>query len=291
MDTKDLALFLAIAKIKSISKTAEQLFMSQSTVTTRLQRLEKLIGAELFTRTQSGVQLTSDGGRLISLAERMVALEEEMTRPTNEDAPIIKVMSGRAFVSTDVPACLTRMQKLVNVHWQVRMGMYDEMTDALLANQVDFCFLGQPIYHPNIIQEECKPDYIDLVVPKGHFFTHRFEGIQDLVNEPFVAFGKPSSPFRQRILENLAQKNVYPNICMELDSIDGIKAMVSSGLGVSFLPRRTLHDADAKGYVAIPMDHSVWTRPTFIAYPENTRTKPLVQKFLQVVHRYYDELP
>lgn len=287
METKDLALFLAIAQIGSISRTAEQLFMSQSTVTTRLQRLERVLGYPVFLRQQGGVQLTKEGERLISLAERMTALEAEMTQSAASTIPVLRVMSGRAFVSTDVPACLSRMLKAQQVRPEVRMGMYGEMTDALLADRVDFCFIGEPIYHPNIRQLEFSPDAIDLIIPAGHHWTHRFPGIHALNHEPFVAFAREDAPFRKRVMRLLAERGAYPNIRMELDSIDGIKAMVGHGLGVSCLPRRTLHDAKEKGYFIIPISEPGWTRPTFLAYCDNIAAKPIGRRFISIVSAYY----
>jgi DNA-binding transcriptional LysR family regulator len=290
MDTKDIQLFLAIARIGSISKTAEQLFMSQSTVTTRLQRLERELGYTLFDRLPNGVHLTVEGQQLVPLAERMVTLEERMVTPDKENLPILRVMSGRAFVSTDVPACLTRMLRTTNVHLRVSMGMYEDMTDALLARQVDFCFIGEPIFHPHVRQLEFPDDFIDLVVPKNHYFVRHFPGIEAIQNEPFVGFSRETAPFRRRVSNLLAKYHVFPHVRMELDSIDGIKAMVAHGLGISFLPRRTLHDADAKGYVAIPMKDSDWVRPTLLVYPDSIEEKPLTQQFIQIVKAHYSSL-
>ncbi len=290
MDTKDIQLFLAIARIGSISKTAEQLFMSQSTVTTRLQRLERELGYMLFDRLPNGVHLTLQGQHLLPLAERMTALEERMITPDMVSLPVLRVMSGRAFVSTDVPACLTRMLRKTNVHLRVRMGMYEEMTDALLAHQVDFCFLGEPIFHPHVRLLEFPEDQIDLVVPRDHHFVHHFSGLSAIGQESFIAFSRDTAPFRRRISNLLAKEQVFPRVRMELDSIDGIKAMVGHGLGISFLPRRTLHDADAKGYIAIPIQTPGWVRPTLLAYPDSIEEKPLTVQFIEIVKSYYDSL-
>ncbi len=291
MDTKDVSLFLAIARIGSISRTAEQLFMSQSTVTTRLQRLERTLGYALFERVPSGVKLTPEGQKIVPLAEQIERLEQQMERPDADDLRVLRVMSGRAFVSTDVPECLARFLRRENVNFQVRMGLYDEMKDALLANQVDICFLGEPIYHPNIRLIEYAPDAIDLIVPKHHYFTHRFEGIEALATEPFIAFGRPAAPFRLRIMNELARHHVYPKIKVELDSIDGVKAMVAHGLGISMLPRRTLHDALAKGYVVISLNRPEWTRPTYVAHPESLTGDPMLERFLEVTADFYSRLP
>ncbi|KPV43365.1 LysR family transcriptional regulator [Alicyclobacillus ferrooxydans] len=290
MDTKDIALFLTIARLGSISRTAEHMYMSQSTVTAHLQRLERALGYVLFHRLPNGVQLTPEGQQLLPLAERLTALEDQILHPETEQTPILRIMSGRAFVSTDVPECLHRMARKAKVHLKVRMGMYDEMMNALLANQVDFCFLGEPIYHPNVRLVEFTPDRIDLIVPKNHYFSHSYPGLHALNREPFVAFGRSTSPFRKRISEVLAGHNVYPPISMELDSIDGIKAMVGHGLGVSFLPRRTLHDAIYKSYETIAMTGEEWTRPTLIAYPVVQADRPLTATFLEVVSEYYGDI-
>ncbi|MCL6452329.1 MAG: LysR family transcriptional regulator [Alicyclobacillus sp.] len=290
MDTKDISLFLTIARLGSISRTADQMFMSQSTVTAHLQRLERTLGYPLFHRLPTGVQLTKEGQQLIPLAERMAALEEEILHPEPLQTPVLRIMSGRAFVSADVPECLHRMARRTRVHLKVRMGMYDDMMQALLSNQVDFCFLGEPIYHAQIRQLEFLPDVIDLIVPVGHRFTRDFPGIHALNREPFVAFGRSSSPFRRRMMNLLAREDIYPQVQMELDSIDGIKAMVGHGLGVSLLPRRTLHDAQFKSYVPIPLHDPRWTRPTLLAFPAEIEHRPLTQQFIDVVTEYYQSV-
>jgi|GEM_PF-6672698 len=290
MDTKDVSLFLAISRIQSISRTAEQLFMSQSTVTNRLQRLERILGYSLFERGQSGVRLTPEGERFLPLAERLEQLEQQMRTPALEETPVLRVMSGRAFVSTDVPECLHRMLQTANVHFQVRMGLYDEMKDALLAQQVDFCFLGEPIYHPNIELVSCKADAIDLIVPANHYLVHTFQHVQQLSSEPFIAFGRPDAPFRRRVMKLLAKSQVFPTIRIELDSMDGVKAMVSHGLGFSLLPRRTLFDATTKGFRALSVKREGWVRPTYLAYPKAMASQPLIRQFLQVTAAHYASL-
>ncbi|MFB5190293.1 LysR family transcriptional regulator [Alicyclobacillus fastidiosus] len=287
MDTKDLQLFLAASRNKSISRTAEQLFMSQSTVTTRLQRLERDIGYQLFARMPNGVQLTSEGARFLPLAEQIVSLERQMSEPSQLPKRTLRVMSGRAFVSTDVPMCLHRIVELQDVRLQVRMGLYENMVDALINGQVDFCFLGEPVYHPRVRLVEFPDDAIDLVIPANHPFAHDFPGIRAIATEPFIAFSDSTAPFRKRVTMLLAKHDLFPEVRMELDSIDGIKAMVAQGLGVSLLPRRTLVDASSKGYVAIPIADEAFRRPTLLAYPDSLEDEPLTKQFIEVVSEHY----
>lgn len=261
--------------------------MSQSTVTTRLQRLERDIGYHLFDRTPNGVKLTQAGLRFLPLAEQIISLEQQMVDATAQPKRTLRVMSGRAFVSTDVPACLHKVLQTEDVRLQVRMGLYEDMVDALTGNQVDFCFLGEPIYHPRVRLVEFPDDAIDLVVPIHHPFSHDFPGLPALAREPFIAFSDSTAPFRKRIMMMLAKHDLFPDIRMELDSIDGIKAMVAQGLGVSFLPRRTLHDASHKGYVVIPIPDASFTRPTLLAYPDVLEDQLLTKRFIEIVSEHY----
>lgn len=261
--------------------------MSQSTVTTRLQRLERDLGYSVFHRLPAGVQMTESGRTLLPLAERVIEIEELMVTPEKVEVPILRIMSGRAFVSVDVPACLSQMMRVSNVHLRVRMGMYEDMVDALLSHEVDFCFLGEPIFHPHVRLLEFPDDHIDLIVPKNHYLTHKFPGLGSLHQEAFISFNRGTAPYRQRIMTLLNRAQVFPNVRMELDSIDGIKAMVSAGLGVSLLPRRTLHDANEKGYVRIPIDEPGWTRPTLLAYPDVIEDRATTKQFVRIVEDFY----
>lgn len=263
--------------------------MSQSTVTSHIQRLEKQMGYTLFHRMPNGVRLTASGLRFLPLAEQLLKVEKDMLRPNAADMQTLRIMSGRAFVSTDVPECLSRMVQTTPVRLDVRMGLYDSMVDALMREQVDFCFTGEPIYHAKVRKIEFLADPIDLVVPQHHHFTHHFPGLAALQGEPLIAFSDLSAPFRRRITKLLADQGVDPSVRMELDSLDGIKAMVSHGLGVSFLPRRTLGDANYKGYRIIPLNHPDWTRPTLLHYPATIDGLPLTKSFIDICTAYYVE--
>lgn len=263
--------------------------MSQSTVTTRLQRLERAVGYPLFDRMPIGVQLTEAGRRFLPLAEQMVALERQMVETLEQPDRTLRIMSGRAFVSTDVPQCLHKVLVTEKVRLQVRMGLYEDMVNALISGLVEFCFLGEPIYHPRVRLVEFPDDHIDLVVPSNHHLSHQFPGIQALTGEPFIAFSDSTAPFRKRITMLLAKHEVFPDVRMDLDSIDGIKAMVSQGLGISLLPRRTLTDAEAKGYAVIPLPDASFRRPTLLAYPDSMEDASITKRFIQIVSEHYQQ--
>lgn len=79
MDHKDITIFLELVRCRNISKTAENLYLSQSAVSSRLKALEEEMGCQLVLRSkgQRSVELTRQGEEFISVAERWKLLLEE----------------------------------------------------------------------------------------------------------------------------------------------------------------------------------------------------------------------
>ena len=75
MDTTTLRTFIALAQIKNFTKTAQQLFVAQSTVTNRIRDLEMELGVPLFIRSHKQVDLTPSGQKFLDYAQRFVSLE------------------------------------------------------------------------------------------------------------------------------------------------------------------------------------------------------------------------
>lgn len=78
MNTDALKTFLVLSELRSFRKTAQQLYIAQSTVSSRIQELERDLGQTLIDRKSRGMTLTPAGHRLIPIARRMVELEKDL---------------------------------------------------------------------------------------------------------------------------------------------------------------------------------------------------------------------
>lgn len=83
MDTEALKTFLALAKLRNFTKTADELFIAQSTVTNRITELENEVGKPLFFRNKRRVELTEEGEQFYHYANRILLLTEEGIRNIN----------------------------------------------------------------------------------------------------------------------------------------------------------------------------------------------------------------
>lgn len=89
MDQKDIMIFLELVRCRNISKTAENLYLSQSAVSSRLKALEEEMGCQLVLRSkgQRSVDLTRQGEEFISVAERWKLLWRKLLRKTTACKP------------------------------------------------------------------------------------------------------------------------------------------------------------------------------------------------------------
>ena len=145
---KQLYAFHTVARLGSISKAAQVLYLTQSAISIQIGSIEQALGTPLFMRTGRGVRLTEAGAMLRGYAERVIALWEEMGE--NMDA-YVGAFSGTlrvgAVATTEYwfPSLLVAYanenpQAKVKLH----VGNRDEIVRSLESQEIDVAVMGDP---------------------------------------------------------------------------------------------------------------------------------------------------
>ena len=92
MNSEGIRTFLMLSKLKNFTRTAERMYVAQSTVTNRIAELEHETGRKLFARRQGGVELTEEGQLFLSYAQRISDLEDSFIREVNAAARYDKAL-------------------------------------------------------------------------------------------------------------------------------------------------------------------------------------------------------
>lgn len=288
MDQQSLEVFLTIARHGSINRAAQALFLAQSTLTHRLKQLEKQIGTTLFVRTSTGVELSSEGRRLLPIAANIVEQMRLLTQH-HEQRQSLTIVAGKSFIATELPRLLGKY-RLAHPEFTcyVRSTLYEESLAALLSGAADIAFLGSEIYHPHIHQEFLPSDQILLVTSPDHPWARHFPGFSNWGTEAMIVFGNHTAPFRQRVDRFLAQQGVFPNIIMELDSFSAVKKMVEQQLGIAMLPSRIVEEEVELGRLsALDIADGTLTRPTLLAYLQPKKEDDPVVQFVRWIKEVY----
>src|SRR5215211_4173797 len=248
--------FLEVARHQNLSRAAEALFVSQPTLTARLQSLEASLGERLFVRTRRGMRLTEAGEAFLPYAEHAVAA---LADGRERLAELRRGVAGRLVlgapptVSTyTLPALLARFSAThPNVRLAVKTGTSEEVLEMVLHDQVQLGIM-RSLVHQEIETVPLYTDALVLIAGPGH----RLAGaggrarLADLADEVLVLFGRSSSYLLEFTTATFRQAGVLPNSVLELDNIEAAKKMVERGLGVSLVPASTVAAELASGTLA-----------------------------------------
>ncbi|HXV58554.1 MAG TPA: LysR family transcriptional regulator [Gaiellaceae bacterium] len=243
--------FVEVARLRSVSRAADALYMTQPALTARLQRLERDLDAKLFVRTSRGMKLTEAGEAYLPHAVKALESLADGRRIVNafERGGAGRLTLGAApGVSTYVlPAILKRFSVgHPRVSVSVRTGHSEEVLELVLHEQADLGLVRE-LRHPDIASTPLYEDRVILVVEPGHRFASRASiRLDEMTHEQLVLFDRTSS-YRELTNAVFRGAGVRPEGIMELDNIDAAKKMVQQGFGVALIPYTAVADELAAG--------------------------------------------
>jgi DNA-binding transcriptional LysR family regulator len=293
VDLGQLEAFVQVAQHQSFSRAAEALFLTQPSVTARIQSLERELGEPLFERNGRGVRLTEVGSSFLPYAQRVLkALQEG--RDALEGLRSLQLGAlrlGSAFtVSTYVlPRILkTYHERFPGVEVSVKAGRSEEVLRMVLGDDVQ-AGLVRAVVHPDIETIQLYEDELVLVTNPEHPFAARGEArLEDVGREPLILFNKGSS-YHSLVQDLFRRAGVVPWTAMELDSMEATKKMVEEGLGIAMLPRVSVEREIKLGVLAeIKLrDAESPRRRIALIYRRNRRPSRTVVAFLNLLHEIY----
>jgi len=282
--------FLEVARRGSVSRAAEALFITQPTLTARLQGLERELGTPLFLRTPNGMRLTDAGRAWIPYAERALralvdgrdALEQLMTASAGH-----LMLAAAPAVSTYVlPDMLERFVAAhPRVEVSVRTGHSEDVVELVLRDEAQIG-LGRAIKHPELELRPFHTEDLVLVAAPDHPFTQLSSvTMPQVAAEKLIMFDRTSS-YYEITQGAFLSAGVSLRGLMELDSIEAAKKMVERDLGVALLPGTAVAREIAGGTLrAVKMKDAPPMQNTIVAYRRRDAGKPegIVAAFLELL--------
>jgi molybdate transport repressor ModE-like protein len=235
-----LHVFRLVARSGSVTRTAQDLFISQPAVSAHLKALETAIGEPLFERTPRGMLLTSAGAAALEQINRLFALYEEIPAAVDALRGQVRGEVVAAASSTPgaylMPGLLRRFQQQYpEARPVLRLGDSAEVLEWLLTYQAPLGVIGEMKLAPGLESLEIATDHLQLVVGAGdalcrvnHVRAEHLRGRTLLLREP----GSSTRAGAQRLLGE--RLNEFERV-MEIPSTEAIKQAVASGLGVAVI--------------------------------------------------------
>lgn len=243
----------------SISKTADEMYLSVSTVTGRIRALEEEIGARLFTRTGRRLELTDEGTVFISHVGRFMNLIEEGRRriqsQSRPNAGDLHVAATPYFASYILPGMIKQFCK---EYPMVRVKL------SSCSNSQILNWISQGNADIGLVQEEpqeeglvCCPLFHDQVIPvlpKRHILT-RLDVLRPEDAGVFPILGFQTRSGSWTLLQQwFARQQLTPRILMDFDHPETLKRFLPSYNALAFLPALAVAEELKSGeLVSLPM--------------------------------------
>ena len=297
MDIGQLEAFVQVSGHHSFSKAAESLFLTQPSVTARIQALEKELDEELFERTGRGVRLTEAGETFLAYAERILRDLREGRDALEglRDTEFGSLRLGTALtISTYVlPGVLKSFRaKYPGIELSVRTGRSEQVLEMVLADEVQVGIV-RSLQHPEIESVHLYYDDVVVVANPSHAFARSGTvTIEEVARQPLIFFDKTSS-YYTLTLSMFRQASLVPRVAMELDSLEATKKMVEEGLGIALLPAISVEREAELGILSIitVKDTPVVRRLVSIIYRRNRKQTRVVQAFIEELTAMYEVTP
>ena len=275
--------FVAIAKLGSFTLAANELHLTQPSVSRHLQRLERELGVILLERRKNSVELTGPGRRLFTYAEE--AIERHLrfvSELKNEELSIageLRIAASTTPGEFLVPGWVAGFTALHSgVHPQVFIADSAEVVAELRERRWDVGFVGTRITARDLLYEEIAQDKVVLAVPVSHPFATREEvALAELKDQPFLEREGGSgtlSSFRSALTYRGFPFPRY-KVVMVLNSMRAILSAVNSGYGLGLVSSLALQQRESKGVSLVRIAELPPSRPLYLVH-EKRRPLPMV---------------
>ncbi|MEY8339025.1 LysR family transcriptional regulator [Lachnospiraceae bacterium 62-35] len=249
MDTKHLTYIIAIAEEKNMTKAAEKLFVSQSSLSYYLSKLEQEIGTPLFLRAKNELILTPAGRLYLEAAHEVVAIKDRLYQNISnlDNKTHIRISTTSLWGNRMLADIIPRFKKTFS-DVTFELSQIDDLSllqKAVAAGEVDFGLMSTGFYsESDDMAELLRKEELLFAVPASHPYIRENPGseisqreiVSKFFNETFLLSRKTSA--NRYIANQLFMEyagSIPPSIC-EVTGLPLTCDMVAQGTGVTFMP-------------------------------------------------------
>ncbi len=248
MTLNELKYIVAVARARHFGKAAEACFISQPTLSVAVRKLERELGVELFERRQGEVTVTPVGEQVVAQAQRVLeeagVIREIVEHGRDQLAAPLRIGAIYTIGPYLFPHLISELaQRAPQMPLVIEENYTHVLAEKLKQGEVDAILISLPFEEHGILTVPLYEEHFVALVPGSHPLNQRDKlSIEDISREKVLLLGSGHC-FRDQVLEicpdclrkrNLAEGDMLADL--EGSSLETIRYMVASGMGVTILP-------------------------------------------------------
>lgn len=289
MQLHQLTVFKAVADTKSFSKAGEDLFLSQSTVSTHISNLEEYFGKKLFDRLGRYVILTPFGERLYVWADKLIGLHnaalDDLKDYTKELRGTLNIAASTVPAQYMAPRVMAAFKaKFPAVNFIIRQGRSEDIAELILKGLADLAIVGDKYYPDKIDYTPFCSERLVLITPPHVKITEPvvMANLKDY-NFIFRGTGSGTQATIERFMRQAGVDLAQFSVVAYLDSVQAVKQAVRDGLGVAFISETAARDyADNQLLNVYPVAELGEKRTFYFATNKNRTPVPFANEFTRL---------
>ena len=248
MDIQNIRAFLMVAEMRSFSRAAEKLFITQPAISKRISTLEFALDCQLFDRLGKSVQLTQAGEALIPSYQRIISELDETQRIISN---LRTQVSGHLKFGTSHHIGLHRLPPVLrqytrqypDVELDIQFMDSEQAAALILKGSIELALITLPdrIEEP-LTTIPVWSDPMECVVARDHVLAVSETATRAQLIEHGVLIQSHSTHTRN-IIDTALNLDKDIKIIMESNYLETIKAMIQNGLGWGVLPESMIDDS------------------------------------------------
>ena len=293
MTLTELKYIVALAREKHFGRAAEACFVSQPTLSVAIRKLEDELGVQLFERGTAGIQTTAMGDQLIDQAQKVLdeaSLLKDLARQGRD--PLVGPLRVGVIFTIGPYLLPWLVPQMIQAHPSMPMLLQENYTVKLLETlrqgEIDVLILAEPFDAQGLVIEPVYDEHFMVAVPRQHPWAKRRRiPSAELTQQTMLLLGSGHC-FRDQVVEicpelsRFSQASSGIQKTFEGSSLETIRHMVASGVGITVLPQTACPRSRDDGFLCyIPFESPAPNRRVVLAWRKSFARRAAIEALKQ----------
>jgi len=295
MNLKFLETFVWVAKLKSFRLTAEKLFTTQASISSRIAVLESELGVKLFLRDSRGVSLTPEGLKVLDYAEQMMLTMQGLKQSletTSSKVGRIRIGAMDTVIHTWLsPLVAELMDHFPLVEIELVADTALNLSDQLQKGFLDLILQTDLLRLETVRSLELASHPMAWIVASQSIYNRDYASLAELAQERIITYSKNSHP-HQDVISLMQASGVAAPRMNCVNSVSAITRLLRDGFGIGALPPVLVSEELARGeLVMLPMAQKLPNLQVVVSWRVGVElVEEIVGLCQKVVARYAEEV-
>ena len=295
MDLRQLEIIRAIADTGSFTAAGEKLRVSQSAISRQILLLEAELGEAVFHRIGRRIRITPVGESLLQLSHRVFQdLKDTVAGISDRQESLkgtMRLVGGMTVCLYVFPTLLAEVRRThPSLDLKITVGSADRSVGMLRSGGADLGMVTLPVEATDLVSMPVLQEELLLITYPAHPLAKKRQIVPpDLKKQPFIHF-EAGSVTRRIVEDFFTRERIQPDVVMETENVEIIKAMVRFGLGISIIPwQAAAADVAAEALFCRRIAGHAIRRETGWIYPKMGRLPRTVSEVIRVFEQIRED--